>query len=350
MRLARLLARAVAEELFPLAEALKVEPEGRDPVIFARELESAMLILAQPAPLRGVRPPPELPEVYERLAGQLAVDPQAPDLATLEARLARAWLRNFWGQVPPTRRLSLWAAVAMPGEPPPSALSTREDASPRYPWFRVVFFVPLTLLRLAFRLGTRVSTTLSPDVQALGRAVAEIAALRASLSARRVLAIVGSPSAGKDAALRALFGIDTGRVDPVAGTTTAIERYPVDGRLSVLNTPGLGDVNPAIAEQALGALSIVDGVLYVLNAEGGVQARELADVVACRAAGPPVLVALNKVDVLRPRDRDLYVADARDKLDLGEADPFFPCAFDPFPQISDAPIGLEPIRAWIAAL
>ena len=350
-RLAPLLARASAEELFPLAEALGVEPEGRDPVAFAHELDAALGALSQAPALRGVRPPPELPEIYTRLARALNVTPGSPDLPTLERRLARAWLRASWAQVPPTRRGSLWAAVALPGEAPPSA-QTAAVANSALPLrvLRVLFIVPLTLVRLAFQVGTHVNASLSPDNERLGRAVAEVTALREALSRRRVIAIVGSPSAGKDAAIRALFVIDTGRIHPAAGTTTAIERYAVSERLSVLNTPGLGDVNPKIAEQAMGALPIVDGILYVLNAEGGVQARELADFEACRRAGPPVMVALNKVDVLRPGDRDAYMADARKKLALSEADPFAPCAFDPFPQISEHPIGLDRIQAWMSAL
>jgi GTP-binding protein EngB required for normal cell division len=86
--------------------------------------------------------------------------------------------------------------------------------------------------------------------------------------------------------------------------------------------------------------------LYVVNAEGGVQAREKSDYDRCRATGKPVLALINKIDVLRPRDKDKYLADARGKLGAPE-DAFMAVAFDPLPELSPGPIGLEAVHAWI---
>ena len=86
--------------------------------------------------------------------------------------------------------------------------------------------------------------------------------------------------------------------------------------------------------------------MYVVNAQGGVQARELADYQRCLASGRPVLVVVNKIDTLREADRDRYLTDARSKLDCPEAD-FLAAAFDPLPQLADAPIGVDAVQRWL---
>jgi GTPase Era involved in 16S rRNA processing len=161
--------------------------------------------------------------------------------------------------------------------------------------------------------------------------------------------VVGSPSSGKDAAIKAIFGIDTGNVSPVAGSTKEVEiqRLPGATALYVVNTPGLGDVVESVTEEARQILDHIDVYVYVVNAQGGVQAREKADWEGVRNTGRPALAVVNKVDTLRPSDRDRYLADARDKLRVGEAD-FAAVAFDPLPQLSETPIGVEAVQAWIA--
>jgi GTPase Era involved in 16S rRNA processing len=159
---------------------------------------------------------------------------------------------------------------------------------------------------------------------------------------------MGSPSSGKDAALSAVFGLEPSNVSPVAGSTTTVEitRLPGTSALYLVNTPGLGDVVEDVTEEARQVLDHIDLYLYVVNAQGGVQAREKADHAAAVATGRPVLSVVNKIDTLRPSDRERYLDDARAKLGVDEAD-FVATAFDPLPQLAESPIGVEEVRRWI---
>ena len=101
-----------------------------------------------------------------------------------------------------------------------------------------------------------------------------------------------------------------------------------------------------VTEEARQVLDHIDLYLYLVNAEGGVQAREKADYERCVASGRPVLAVVNKIDVLRPRDKEKYLADARRKLGAAEED-FVAVAVDPLPELSPGPINLEAIHGWL---
>jgi GTPase Era involved in 16S rRNA processing len=176
----------------------------------------------------------------------------------------------------------------------------------------------------------------------------EVTRLRQQLLHRVTVGVVGSPSCGKDAAIMALFGVDTGNIDPVAGATKSVEitRLPGATALYIVNTPGLGDVMESVTEEARQVLDHIDLYVYIVNAQGGVQARELADYSACRATRRPVLAVINKVDTLRDSDKERYLADAQQKLGAPPAD-FLSAAFDPLPQLADAPIGVKEVHRWL---
>jgi GTP-binding protein EngB required for normal cell division len=179
-------------------------------------------------------------------------------------------------------------------------------------------------------------------------AVVEICRLRHAVRHRVTVGIVGSPSSGKDAAMMTLFGIDTGNVNPVAGSTRQVEirRLPQSTALFVVNTPGMGDVIESVTEEARQVLDHIDVYLYLVNAQGGVQAREKADYDACRRRGRPVLVVINKIDTLRDSDRERFLADCRTKLRVEEGS-LLPAAFDPLPQLAPSPIGIDTVQRWI---
>ena len=167
---------------------------------------------------------------------------------------------------------------------------------------------------------------------------------------RLTIGVIGSPSSGKDAALRSLFGVDTGNINPIAGSTreVTILRLPRSTALYLVNTPGLGDVLEAVSEEARQILDHIDLYIYVVNAQGGVQAREKADWEKVVATGRPCLAVVNKVDTLRERDRERYMDDARQKLGVAKEN-FLSAAFDPLPQLAPGPIGVRPIHDWLAA-
>ncbi|MEQ1568942.1 MAG: GTP-binding protein, partial [Myxococcota bacterium] len=125
-----------------------------------------------------------------------------------------------------------------------------------------------------------------------------------------------------------------------------IRRLPQSTALFVVNTPGMGDVIESVTEEARQVLDHIDVYVYLVNAQGGVQAREKADHEACRARGRPVLVVVNKVDTLRPDDRQRFLDDCRTKLRVADDD-LLAAAFDPLPQLSETPIGLPEVRGWI---
>ena len=68
-----------------------------------------------------------------------------------------------------------------------------------------------------------------------------------ALEQRLAVAFLGSASSGKDSAIRALFGIDFGQIDPIPGSTDRIRVAAVDAerRVLVINAPGTADLDDA---------------------------------------------------------------------------------------------------------
>ncbi|MCB9743197.1 MAG: DUF697 domain-containing protein [Alphaproteobacteria bacterium] len=170
------------------------------------------------------------------------------------------------------------------------------------------------------------------------------------LSGRLTLAFLGSASAGKDAAIRALFGVDFGEVDPVPGSTERLRVVALDGegRFLVINAPGFGDIRAEVDAVARGWLDHLDLVVYVVNAEGGATIDERRDLEAIRrrAGGGPTLVCLNKIDLIRPHQREEFVARTLEQLGVPPTEAVA-CAFDPHPAIAEEPLNLDKVIAWI---
>ncbi len=177
------------------------------------------------------------------------------------------------------------------------------------------------------------------------------AELDRAMAERLTLAFLGSASCGKDAAIRALFGVDFGEVDPIPGSTDELRVVDIagDGRFLVVNAPGFGDVREEVDSVARKVLENLDLVIYVVNAEGGASIDEKSDLDAIRARGDgsfPTLVCLNKIDLIREHQRDEFVQATLGQLGVAPEDAVV-CAFDPHPALADNPIGLELIIQWI---
>ncbi|RME27769.1 MAG: DUF697 domain-containing protein, partial [Deltaproteobacteria bacterium] len=174
------------------------------------------------------------------------------------------------------------------------------------------------------------------------------AASQRALSQRLVVAFLGSASAGKDAAIRALFGIDFGEIDPIPGSTEHLRVAPMDaaGQVLVVNAPGFGDLRADVDARARGVLDQLDVAVYILNADGGATIDERRDLDAIRALGRPVLVCINKIDLIRPHQRDSFVRTTLVQLGV-EAEDAVVTAFDPLPALADGPIGVPEVIAWI---
>ncbi len=351
--LVELLRKCHREELFPLSRALGIRPEamGRGTLataIDAKLRRSATHELANVFLRQGGGVP--YTEVLRILARRHELDLDPADHEAAENALLHAVLARRWRDLPREERARRWADAGADDPVPDdahTALTRLEDLhGARYPLTAHTILLarllpgPLGCLPALIALAPRLEHTES--------AVLEVARLRKAVRYRVTVGIVGSPSAGKDAAMHAVFGIDTGNIDPVAGSTKAVEIVQLPGAqaLYLVNTPGLGDVLEHVTEEARQVIDHIDLYLYVVNAQGGVQAREKADHASLLATGRPVLSVINKIDTLRDADRARYLVDARGKLGVPEED-FAAVAFDPLPQLAPEPIGVDRVRTWI---
>lgn len=350
-KLTELLRKCHRDELVRIAAPLGVKHEGVKVGTLARAIDQALRRRATNDAtnlLLRAGKLPDYPEVLRQVGARMGLEVPA-DPALAELAIARHQLKRDWARLPEGERLQRWREIG--GELPPpgtsdeavAALERRHPQSFGYFVTRMVQepIVPAPGCLLLFWLARPRDALVVPTLL-------EIARLRHAVRHRVTVGIVGSPSSGKDAAMAAIFGIHTGNVDPVAGSTKQVEirRLPEATALYVVNTPGLGDVVEQVTEEARQVLDHIDLYLYLVNAQGGVQAREKADHAACRARGRPVLVVVNKVDTLRPDDRERFLADCRAKLEVAP-DALVAAAFDPLPQLSEAPIGVEEVRSWV---
>ena len=371
--LEELLHRCHRDELEGLARLLKVESAPLGLSDLGRVLAASLCRLGSHQFRNALRGGKGLPYL-QVLAGAAARYGIPPGTAVeMEQALVRARFEGQWSRLDAASRARFWRDLGLDAPVPADGPGALKAAAQRfgggldYAITQTVEVVrtptgtvALLLLGLSpagclFRFvaaplfPVMLWWALRPEPERVLAGVIEVARLRQVVLHRVTIGVVGSPSTGKDAAIRALFGIDSGNISPVAGSTkeVAIQRLPGSTALYVVNTPGMGDVVERVTEEARQVLDHIDVFLYVVNAEGGVQARELADYQRCRSSGKPVLAVVNKVDVLRDRDREAYLVDARQKLGAPEAD-FLAVAFDPLPQLAPGQIGVEAVHAWLA--
>jgi GTP-binding protein EngB required for normal cell division len=372
--LVELLRRCHRAELLPLAEVLKINPAGMG-------LSQLVHACARTVRRRGSQDMwnlllrqgegPAYTEVVQELLARKEIDPDDPAFSDLTAEAGTAlekqerallawWIREAWSEMPEVERDRVWRRLQLElpapedGDKALISMTERLRLGAKY-GAGVMAVSALRVLPLLFPPLIPLAGCLTlfwlgrPRDEVLLPAVLEISALRQTVRHRVTVGVVGSPSSGKDAAIKAIFGLDSGNVNPVAGSTREVEITRLENAtaLYVVNTPGMGDIIESVTEEAKQVLDLIDVFVYVVNAQGGVQARELADYRACVARNRPVLAVVNKIDTLRESDRERYLADAREKLSAPE-DAFLSAAFDPLPQLSEEPIGLQPVRDWIA--
>ena len=188
--------------------------------------------------------------------------------------------------------------------------------------------------------------SLQEQVLARWEIAAEEAA--AALTQKLVVAFLGSASSGKDSAIRAVFDVDFGEVDPIPGSTERVRVAAVDAgeQVLVVNAPGFGDVRSDVDAAARKVMAQLDLAVYVLNCDGGATIDERRDLDAIRALGRPTLVCLNKIDLIRPHQQTAFVEATLEQLGVHRSDAVI-TAFDPLPALYDAPIGVDEVRSWI---
>lgn len=347
-----LLRKCHIDELEGLAAMLRIKSAGMPLATLAKaiDLRFRRAAASEFYTLARGGSPPEYMDVLRHIGIRLGVElPHTVDLAELV--IVRQQIRRQWPKLPQEEQRKRWLGAIQTGDStaPVEAEQAMELLDQRYRQGVGLFLarlvtepaVPMPGCLFLFWLARPRDDLVLP-------AIIEICRLRHALRHRVTVGIVGSPSSGKDAAMKALFGIDTGNVNPVAGSTTRVEirKLPRSTALFVVNTPGMGDVIESVTEEAKAVLDHIDVYLYLVNAQGGVQARELSDYEACRRRGRPVLAVINKIDTLRESDRARFIDDCRTKL-RADDDDILPAAFDPLPQLCDAPIGIGEIQSWM---
>jgi small GTP-binding protein len=127
------------------------------------------------------------------------------------------------------------------------------------------------------------------------------------------VAIVGPVNSGKSTLFNTLKGREVSPVGAVPGTTRELQ-FEQWGPFTLTDTPGFGEVNGVDrANIALQGIRDANVVLLVLDAVAGVRQSDYALLQQVKATGKPVVVALNKIDLLK-KNLDVVVTDARDKL------------------------------------
>ena len=365
--LEELLRHCHRDELLPLCQALRIRPDGlglgtlatvaaatlrrrggndvANLVLRAGDGPSYDTVLRGLSTRCGVAAPPP--------AGTAATASPAPTVEELELAIVGWSMGLAWPALTDEQRAAMWSKLDLPppvpsaGDPAVRLAETALEGRYGYAASAAALGVASRIVPLAGCLAMLWLTR--PDDAVLVPAVLHVARVRQIVRHRVTVGLVGSPSSGKDAAIRALFGVDSGNIHPIAGSTreVAITRLPGATALYVVNTPGLGDVVERVTEEARQVLHHIDVYLYLVNAQGGVQQRERADYLRCRETGRPVLAVLNKIDTLRAEDRERFVEDTRRKL--GADATVVAAAFDPLPQLSPEPIGVDLVRQWIRA-
>jgi GTP-binding protein len=138
-----------------------------------------------------------------------------------------------------------------------------------------------------------------------------------------VLAVVGRPNVGKSTLVNRIIGRREAVVEDVPGVTRDRVSYDADwsGRaFTVVDTGGWQSdargMALRIAEQAEMAVSLADGVLFVVDATVGITDEDEAVVRILRKSKKPVVLAANKVDDLRTE------AEAAALWNLGLGEPY----------------------------
>ncbi len=123
------------------------------------------------------------------------------------------------------------------------------------------------------------------------------------------LAIVGPVNAGKSTLFNTLIGRDVSPISAVPGTTRQLIADWF-GPFILIDTPGFGVDH---AQAALQAVTHAAVVVLLLDAAAGLRQSDLELYRELVATGHPIVVALNKMDLVR-RDRMAVLADARSRL------------------------------------
>ena len=149
----------------------------------------------------------------------------------------------------------------------------------------------------------------------------------ARASSGPTVVLVGRPNVGKSTLFNRITGTRRSIVAPVAGTTRDVLAAPAawrDRTFTLVDTGGLfgattDPLHPLVVEHGLKALSQADLFVFMLDGREGLVPGDEEIAQRLRATGQPVILAINKTDDKRSRNRVLE---------------FFRMGFDPVMEVS----------------
>jgi uncharacterized protein YaaW (UPF0174 family)/GTPase SAR1 family protein len=186
----------------------------------------------------------------------------------------------------------------------------------------------------------------SPAYRKVVPAVIHVALLRTILVNRITIGVVGDGSAGKDALMHAVFGIDS-KIDPVAGSTETAVSYPLNksGSAFIVNYPGFNDYRETVDKYTDDYLHHTDVFVMVVDINRGISGVDTKILEKIKAFERPILICLNKVDLPRTKE-DLVKLETAARTRL-RGYRLSMAAFDPDPRLAKSVIGIRDVYDWI---
>jgi small GTP-binding protein len=178
-------------------------------------------------------------------------------------------------------------------------------------------------------------------------AVVYVAMLRQMLINRVNVGVVGAGSAGKDSLLSRVFRIPA-EIDPIAGSTQSAVGFQLGdtGTAEVINYPGFQDYRPSVNSRTDEMLRHTDLFIAVFDITSGISGVEIAMLDKVRKEDRPVLICLNKCDLVRTKkDEDRLYAAAVERF--GTDVTIIRTIFDPDPRLGLAAAGRDEVLNWV---
>jgi small GTP-binding protein len=175
-------------------------------------------------------------------------------------------------------------------------------------------------------------------------AVIHVALLRTILVNRITIGVVGDGSAGKDALIQAVFGINS-QIDPIAGSTETALTYPLNkqGNAFVVNYPGFNDYREGVGKYTDDYLYHTDVFVMVVDINRGISGTDIRILRNLEKYDRKILICLNKVDLVRSEaDLKKLKKAAEDRLKgLNVDERMIDAAFDPDPRLGKRVSGVR---------
>jgi small GTP-binding protein len=128
------------------------------------------------------------------------------------------------------------------------------------------------------------------------------------------VALLGLANSGKSTLFNVLRGKYTSAVSAQEGTTKALIRGSF-GPFALIDTPGH---LPSLQEQAVGEAA---AIIYLLDAGKGIRPQDIDIINQLRSSNKPLVVALNKCDLLKQEDQDEAAAKYAAQLHVADIIP-----------------------------